>query len=146
MKGAWKIESNHIVFQTENELLHPNAEELFAVVNSLPSNFSEEYECEDIHSAFPDVRFSTIGSDIRVDLFSDDRGDIFLELYCYRRNKRVSVDIIQGVIVDQCCTNSEWFYVTGEVPQIEKLFAKCQIKEKGKISLSQYIKLLRDNI
>ena len=43
-----------------------------------------------------------------------------------------------------CCTNSEWFYVTGEVPQIEKLFAKCQIKEKGKISLSQYIKLLRD--
>ena len=87
MKGAWKIESNHIVFQTENELLHPNAEELFAVVNSLPSNFSEEYECEDIHSAFPDVRFSTIGSDIRVDLFSDDRGDIFLELYCYRRNK-----------------------------------------------------------
>lgn len=51
MKGAWKIESNHIVFQTENELLHPNAEELFAVVNSLPSNFSEEYECEDIHSA-----------------------------------------------------------------------------------------------
>ena len=42
MKGAWKIESNHIVFQTENELLHPNAEELFAVVNSLPSNFSEE--------------------------------------------------------------------------------------------------------
>ena len=61
MKGAWKIESNHIVFQTENELLHPNAEELFAVVNSLPSNFSEEYECEDIHSAFPDVRFSTIG-------------------------------------------------------------------------------------
>lgn len=144
MKGAWKIESNHIVFQTENELLHPNAEELFAVVNSLPSNFSEEYECEDIHSAFPDVRFSTIGSDIRVDLFSDDRGDIFLELYCYRRNKRVSVDIIQGVIVDQCCTNSEWFYVTGEVPQIEKLFAKCQIKEKGKISLSQYIKLLRD--
>ena len=37
MKGAWKIESNHIVFQTENELLHPNAEELFAVVNSLPT-------------------------------------------------------------------------------------------------------------
>ena len=58
MKGAWKIESNHIVFQTENELLHPNAEELFAVVNSLPSNFSEEYECEDIHSFYDWERYS----------------------------------------------------------------------------------------
>lgn len=143
MKGTWKIENNHIIFQAGNELLHPNAEELFAVVNGLPGNFAEEYECEDIYFAFPDVRFSKVGSDIRLEINNSEDGVIYYELYCIRRGKRVPVDVIQGQIIDQCCTNNEWFYVTGEIFEIENLFSKNAIKEKGKIKVSQYISLLR---
>ena len=35
MQSVWKIENNHIALQTGNELLHPNAEEIYAVVNIL---------------------------------------------------------------------------------------------------------------
>ena len=63
MQGVWKIENNHIAFQVRNELLHPNAEEVFSVINNLPSNFLEGYECEDLKTAFPNMRFSKIGRD-----------------------------------------------------------------------------------
>lgn len=143
MQGVWKIENNHIAFQVGNTFLHPNAEEIFSVINNLPSNFLEEYECEDLKKAFPDMRFSKIGSDIRMEIISEDGGEIEFKLYCERRGKKVSVDIIQGQIVDQCCADDEWFYVTGTIYEIEQLFLECGISKVGKITISQYMSLLR---
>lgn len=143
MQGVWKIENNHIALQVENELLHPNAEELFSVINSLSGNFLEGYECEDLKTVFPHMRFSKIGSDIRMEIISEDGGEIEFKLYCERRGKKVLVDIIQGQIVDQCCADDEWFYVTGAIYEIEQLFLECGISKAGKITISQYISLLR---
>lgn len=143
MQGVWKIENNHIAFQVRNELLHPNAEEVFSVINNLPSNFLEGYECEDLKTAFPNMRFSKIGSDIRMEIISGDDGEIEFKLYCERRGKKVSVDIIQGQIVDQCCADNEWFYITGAIYEIEQLFLEGDISKVGKITISQYMFLLR---
>lgn len=144
MQSVWKIENNHIALQTGNELLHPNAEEIYAVVNNLPGNFAEEYECEDIADSFPNMKFSKIGSDIRLKISSCKDGNIQYELYCERRGKKVVVDVIQGQIVDQCCTEDEWFYVTGSINEIEKIFSENNITEVEKLTISQYTSLLRN--
>lgn len=143
MKGIWKVSNNHIAFQVGNELLHPNAGELLAVVNGSLESFTMKYECEDLRSKFNNIRFSKIGSDIRMVLFNKGNGDICYDLYCERRGKRIPVDIIQGQIIDQCITDDEWFYVTGAINEIENLFSENCIIGKGQVTVSQYVSILR---
>lgn len=143
MKGIWKVDNNHIAFQVGDELFHPNAEELYAVINEFSGNFTTEYVCEDLHSAFKNIRFSSVGSDIRMDLFNKENGTIYFDLYCERRDKKIPVDIIRGQIIDQCVTDNEWFYVTGVTNEIQNLLSENHLMEKGPITVSQYISILR---
>ena len=143
MQGRWSIQDNHIALTVGNEMLHPSADELYAVLGKTEESFIDGIECEVIEDAFPSIRFSKIGSDIRCRL-SNSGSDIKVELYCERKGKEVHVDVIQGLIVDQCITETEWFYVTGSTEEIEKLFLTAGIEECGKITISQYIEIIRN--
>ena len=143
MQGRWSIQDNHIALTVGNEMLHPSADELYAVLGKTEESFIDGIECEVIEDAFPSIRFSKIGSDIRCRL-SNSGSDIKVELYCERKGKEVYVDVIQGLIVDQCITETEWFYVTGSTEEIEKLFSTAGIEECGKITISQYIEIIRN--
>ena len=143
MQGRWSIQDNHIALTVGNEMLHPSADELYAVLGKTEESFIDGIECEVIEDAFPSIRFSKIGSDIRCRL-SNSGSDIKVELYCERKGKEVHVDVIQGLIVDQCITETEWFYVTGSTEEIEKLFSTAGIEECGKITISQYIEIIRN--
>lgn len=143
MQGRWSIQDNHIALTVGNEMLHPSADELYAVLGKTEENFIDGIECEVVEDAFPSIRFSKIGSDIRCRL-SNSGSDIKVELYCERKGKEVHVDVIQGLIVDQCITETEWFYVTGSTEEIEKLFSTAGIEECGKITISQYIEIIRN--
>lgn len=143
MRGRWLIQGNHIALAVGNEMLHPSADELYAVLGNTEESFIAGIECDVIEVAFPSVRFSKIGSDIRCRL-SNNGSDIKVELYCERRGQTIPVDVIQGQIVDQCITESEWFYVTGSTEEIERLFSVAGIQECGKITVSQYVEIIRN--
>ena len=64
-------------------------------------------------------------------------------MYCERRDKKIPVDIIRGQIIDQCVTDNEWFYVTGVTNEIQNLLSENHLMEKGPITVSQYISILR---
>lgn len=143
MQGNWLIHNNHIALSVENEILHPSADELYGVLGKTAGSFVDGISCEDIKKSFPNVKFSKIGSDIRCRLSNKD-SEIRMELFCERRGEEVPVDVIQGQIVDQCITVSEWFYVTGSTEEIEKLLTATDIETCGKITVSQYIGLVRN--
>lgn len=143
MRGTWSIQDNHIVLSVENEMFHPSADELYGVIEKAKGNFVEEIECEDIEESFPKIRFSKVGTDIKCRL-SNDGSDIRVELFCDRKGQEVPVDVIQGQIIDQCVTESEWFYVTGSIEEIEKILSIAKIGNCGKITVSQYIEILRN--
>ena len=143
MRGRWLIQDNHIALAVGNEMLHPSADELYAVLGNTEESFVAGIECDVIEVAFPSIRFSKIGSDIRCRL-SNNGSDIEVELYCERRGQTIPVDVIQGQIVDQCITESEWFYVTGSTEEIERLFSVAGIQECGKITVSQYVEIIRN--
>jgi len=143
MKGEWRIIDNHIALSVAEEVLHPSAEELYLALLNDTDSFIKGIECVALRDAFPEYRFSKIGSDIRCELRNEDE-KIFVNLFCERKGKKVSVDVIQGQIVDQCVLDNEWFYVTGSSKEIEDLFSHAGIMNCGVITVSQYVELLRN--
>ena len=141
MRGEWLVEGNHIALAVGDQLLHPSADELYAAIEDADNSFAGSIECEDIHDAFPEFRFSKIGSDIMC-ILSNCAEKLYVELACDRKGKRVSIDVINGKIVDQCVCGKEWFYVTGSTEEIETVFQSAKIANTGRITVSQYIEIL----
>ncbi len=143
MTGKWLIEDNHIALSTGNEILHPSADELYAVICKKKESFIEDFVCDDITNAFSNIKFSKIGSDVRCRL-SNIGSEINIEVFCLRKGREIPVDIIQGQIVDQCITEDEWFYVTGSTKELERIFEIAGIERSGRLTISQYIEVTRN--
>lgn len=143
MKGTWIVYQNHIALKCNDEVLHPSASELFEIISKKKESIVPDIEYESVLESFPDTHFSKVGSDVTCLLYSKDNL-IFLELFCNRKGKKVYIDLIEGTIVDQCISDSEWFYVTGCIEALEEIFYKVNIKNTGVITVSQYIELLRN--
>lgn len=143
MKGIWTTSDNHIALRYGNQLLHPNAEEIYAVLNQENNSFVADINCSPIQEAFNGVRFSKIGSKIQCYLENDDMGNIVLKLYVNRKGKKIPVDLIDGEIIDQCVHRNEWFYLTGSVSELSQIFKSTGIKTIGNITLSQYVELIK---
>lgn len=141
MHGNWTIVDNHIALSVDNQLLHPSADELYAAITDPQNSFVASIECEDIHIAFPHIRFSKIGTDIKC-ILKNNNEKIYLELVCERKGHSVTVDVIDGMIVDQCISENEWFYVTGSTKEIESVFQSAKINNCGVITVSQYVEIL----
>ena len=144
MNGIWRIIDNHIALQCGNELMHPDAREVFGVVVNNKDNFLEGIDCLSPKQAFPAVRFSKIGSDVKCLLQNNDDDSIGMKLFCERNGRIVEVDVLEGIIVDQCVSEDEWFYVTGSVEEFNKIFEKLNILHTGRITTSQYVEIIRN--
>ena len=46
MQGRWSIQDNHIALTVGNEMLHPSADELYAVLGKTEESFIDGIECE----------------------------------------------------------------------------------------------------
>lgn len=141
MQGRWMIVDNHIALATNNQLFHPSADELYAVIEDAQNTFADSIDCDDIHAAFPNLRFSKIGTGIKC-VLTNINEKIHISFVCERKGKTVDVDVINGMIVDQCVCDNEWFYVTGSTQEIESVLQSAKINSSGTITVSQYIEML----
>ena len=143
MIGKWTISDNHIALVYDNQFLHPNAEEVYAVLDNERDSFVAEIPCKSIKEVFADVHFSKIGSPIKcqLDTINDE---IVFSLYVTRRGTQIEVDMIEGEIVDQCIAGDEWFYVAGSVQELGTICQNAGIKKSGRISSSQYVEIIRN--
>lgn len=139
MKYRWIVYEHHIAIDASDEILHPNADEIFEFV----AGDNKEISAENPTIALNSLRFSKIGSPIKCELYSDEDGKLFLNLYTFRKNHKYSVDMIEGQIIDHCVSDREWFYLNGDIDTLETLFANAGIKECGVINTGQYIQLMK---
>lgn len=142
MKGKWIITGNHIALQAGGVLYHPSAEEMYPVIFGGNSALIEDIDCENLSIAFPKMKFSKVGTDIRCEISGED-GIIRAYLCCERKDKTIPVDFINGHIIDHCVYENEWFYITGSTKEIEDAFVAAGIDSCGNISISQYIEILK---
>ena len=140
MNDNWCCVDNHLCIQSKGELFHLNAEEIYSCFDAEKNPFG--FECADPRVALKEVRFSSIGSPLKCRLFADEKANIFIELFVIRRKEKINVDLIDGTIIDQVCTGSEWFHVTGDIQIIESCLKTTGITTLGKITFKQYIELI----
>lgn len=143
MIGKWTISDNHIALICDNQLLHPSAEEVYAVLDDERDSFVSEIPCKNIKEAFANVHFSKIGSPIKCQM--DTRNEeIEMSLYVVRKGKKITVDVLKGEIVDQCISGDDWFYVSGSVQELADIFRRVGITACGKLTSSQYVEIIRN--
>ncbi len=139
MKSKWIVFEHHIALETDEEILHPSAEEVYSFVRGDDTEVGASNPVVEL-SRF---HFSKIGSPIKCELTTNDKNEIVLSLYTLRKNNRYIVDMLQGQIIDHCLTSDEWFYLTGDMEHLQQVFEKAGIEESGCISIGQYINILK---
>ena len=136
---TWIVDKNHIALKNSSEILHPDANEVFGLLNGEPV---DGIECNHPSEDLPDVKFSKVGEDIVCRLRNGDEGNIILSLET-AGNNRGNVDIVDGHIIDQCISGKKWFYVTGCTEELQRIFEDLHIIRTGRITVYQYIELVK---
>lgn len=142
MNGKWTVSDNHIALIYDNQLLHPNAEEIYMVIDNEGESFVADIPCKRIKDAFENVHFSRIGTPIKCQLDNKDDG-IVMSLYTIRKGKKVYVDMLEGEIIDQCINDDEWFYVSGSIQELSEILKNANVEKCGLITSSQYVEIIR---
>ncbi len=140
MSGKWIVYENHIAIDNGDEILHPEAKEIFEFMTA-----NGEAAFSSPSRDLPDVRFAKVGAPIKCELISDEKGKIFVELYALRKGKKCTVDMIQGYIMDHSYDEGEWFYLTGDIEAIQEMLRKANILSAGEIGVGQYIDLIKQD-
>lgn len=140
-KYKWIISNHHIAIEAEDEILHPDAEELFSLITDREYNSLSSPE-----ESFKSIRFSKIGSPVQCELYLDEKNQIILSLYAVRRKRKWQVDMIQGKIIDHAVTDHEWFYLNNDLENLEEVFREAGVTEPGPINTRQYLKLLNGKV
>ena len=142
MIGKWIISSNHIALLYDNQLFHPNAEEIYMLLDHEGNRFFADIPCNKIEDEFEEVHFSRIGSPIRCQLYTENN-EIVMSLYVERKKNKVNIDMLEGEIIDQCIFNNDWFYVSGSIHELTNILSTAGIKQCGRITSLQYVEIIR---
>ncbi len=146
MLWEWKIEHNHFVLNSGNETFLPEAKSVYSAINSTEQIITVDgRECCNPKDLFPAIRFSKLGSPIQCRFFSES-DHIYCSVFVTRRQSMVQLDYCNGRIVDHCIYNNEWFYVTGDLLDLQKSLLNAGISGQGQVSMAEYLKVVKDNV
>jgi len=137
MPYEWIVNEHHLAIQAENEIIHPNASEIYSF---MADEIVDGISVENPKNSFPNFRFSKVGSPIKCRVRMD-AGVLVLEVYALRKNDSVSVDCINGTIIDHRIQDDEWFYLIGDCQTISERLKQARIECSGRISIQQYLAL-----
>ena len=137
MTWNWIIYDNHLALACSEMTLHLNAVDIYKCLNN--GSLSLEKQRINVNSPeqeLPEIRFSKLGSNLHAKVYTNSDGIIQFQAFTIRKGVEISVDIVEGCIIDQCVANNTWFFVTGNVSTIQDVIAKARIQSNGKISFS----------
>lgn len=142
MKAKWIIFNHHLALRDGKNIYHPNASDIYALLSNEESENKFGINCENPTTGLPEIRFSRIGSSLRIKLTNTDNGDILCDIEAQRKGSYVPVDVIEGTVIDQCVNNNTWFYLTGNNLHVQEILDCAGIRKNGRISIRQYLKLI----
>ena len=146
MKASWIIYNNHLALQDGKNVYHPNASDIYALLSKDESERKFGICCENPTKHLPNIRFSKIGASIHIKLTNNECGEIICNIEALRRGTYVPVDVVEGTIIDQCISNNTWFYLSGNNLNVQELLICAGIKENGRITIRQYLKLVEHEL
>lgn len=142
MNAVWHIVDNHLALRCGNQSLHPNAEEVYAFLNKQNMESIQGICCKSPVEDIASLRFSRVGVPVSMILENSGINTVSLKIIATRRNSTITVDIVEGVIIDHCVSDNVWFYLSDGITELQELLDKTDIKNSGEISIRQYLKLV----
>lgn len=139
MAGKWVAENNHIAYSESGIAQYVSSETIMDCLYG-----DDPVVRSSLTDTFPDVHFSPLASPVRVSLSMNVTGEeLLLKCYVIRRKEEIPVDIVNGILMDQCLTQREWFRVSGNIEILNAAFEEFGISECGTITFNQYLLLKR---
>lgn len=142
MNAVWYIVDNHLALKCGNQSLHPNAEEVYAFLNKQDMESIQGICCKSPVEDIASLRFSRVGVPVSMILENSGINTVSLKITATRRNSTITVDIVEGVIIDHCVSDNVWFYLSDGITELQELLDKTDIKHSGEISIRQYLKIV----
>ena len=139
MTHEWIIYQNHLAIDGgDNAVLHPSAEEIYSLIDGEIVDGIQTGNPADI---FPHLRFSRRGSPVQCEVTTSEDGILHLSVFTVRKKTRISVDLVDGNVIDHCVSDTEWFFLTGDCQYFTDALVQAGIKDNGEISVPQYLSL-----
>lgn len=139
MEGHWITYQHHLALEVDGTIIHPSAKEMYT---SFSGETVQGISCPKPQEKLTGIRFSKFGSEILVSLTNSVEKTIQISFFANRRGSIVPIDVIDGIIIDHCIYNGTWFYLSGNVEEMQDVIQKCGIVSSGSISIRQYLKLV----
>lgn len=146
MVGKWVISGTHLEIEYAGNRFRPDARFIYAMLKS-----QDEYiqfsgiSVPNLMSAITNFSYSRFGSQIKCRFYSDN-GAILCKIFVERNGIEIEVDFIDGVIIDHCFYNNEWFFVSGDIKELQTSLTSAGITTAGQVRISEYLKVIKDNI
>lgn len=142
MNAIWHILDNHLALKCGNQILHPNAEEVYSILNNQKIEAIQGLSCNSPVEDIESLRFSRVGAPISLVLENSGPNSVAFKIVATRRNKEVNVDIVDGVIIDHCVCDNVWFYLSDGITELQEILDKTGIKCNGAITIRQYLQIV----
>lgn len=143
MEGHWTIIDHHLALVVGENIIHPSAEEVYSAIST---GFLQNIPCPNPKEELIDLRFSRLGAKISIDLDNNVKGAINFNVNAIRKDSVIPVDMIDGRIIDHCIFDGTWFYLTGNVVELQDLLVECGVVTTGQITMRQYLKLVEHDL
>lgn len=140
MEGHWITNQHHLALDVDGTIIHPSAKDMYAAFSG---KGVQGVLCPNPQEELPNLRFSKFGSEVLVSLTNNNvEQKIHISFFANRRGNTVPVDVIDGIIVDHCISDGTWFYLSGNIEELQEVIQKCEIMSSGTITIRQYLKLV----
>lgn len=145
MNAVWHIVDNHLALRCGNQSLHPNAEEVYAFLNNPTPRSIQGICCKSPVDDIASLRFSRVGVPVSMILENFSTNSVSLKIIATKRNSTITVDIVEGVIIDHCVSDNVWLYLSDGITELQELLDTTGIKSSGVISIRQYLKIVEQS-
>ncbi|HPJ69033.1 MAG TPA: DEAD/DEAH box helicase [Desulfobacteraceae bacterium] len=146
MIGHWVIEGNCIGIECNGNRIYPDARFVYSVFKSDDDTFNySDVIIPNIKASIPTISYSRFGSQIRC-RFSSSGGKIICDVYVQRDGQNVPLKFSAGKITDHGILNGEWFFVSGDVKELQSSLSDAGISSSGQVQMSCYLRVVKANI
>lgn len=147
MSNKWIIKNDCLAIANDDDhIYYPLAQDIYSYLyNDLSLRSSDcPSDCPSLMESMPSLLFSKVGASINAKIkFDSETSRLELIITARHLNIVYNVFLHEGKVVDQYVHENTWFFLIGDITELEKLLQDAGVKNSGTISMKQYLYVIQ---
>lgn len=147
MSKKWIVKNNCLAISIDDkQVYYPLAQDIYSYLYNDSSLLSDNCpdDCPALLESMPQLQFSRIGAPINTMIkFDSKKYRIELIITSKYLNDMYNVLLQDGKIIDQYVHGHTWFFLIGDIAELEDLLRIAGIYNSGTISMKQYLSIIQ---